>query len=92
MSSNNQLIILKNKKGKIEVHENPCMDDEFEPSKESFLKAFNNLDGAIFFASDYCKKEQVEYGYIIDDSCIEGNSTLKKSISIRNKDLEGFLK
>ena len=70
MSSNNQLIILK-EKDKFEVHENPCVDNEFIPNEETLLESHLTLDEAIKYANDYCKKwPEVEYGYRIDDSCL----------------------
>jgi len=63
MSSNNQLIILKNKKVKrfpFEVHHNLCVDNDFEPSKDTILKKFKTLVGAIKYANEYCN----EYSYV----------------------------
>ena len=71
MSSNNQLVILKNKKGEFEVHYNLCVDNEFIPTKQSLLIKEDNLISAIRFANDYCRKEMIEYGYYIDNSCLE---------------------
>lgn len=77
MSSNNQLIILKNKKGEIEVHHNLCVDNDFTPSKKSLLKSFKdkdknkNLKQAIKFAQEYCRTEFVEYGYHIEERALE---------------------
>jgi len=69
MSSNNQLIILKEKD--FEVHENLCYDNDFEASKETLLKKFKTLKEAIRFANEYCNEyPYVEYGYHICDSCL----------------------
>ena len=71
MSTNNKLIILKNKKGKFEIHENRCMDDEFEPNKHTLLKKEDNLIDAIKFAKEYCNEERVEYGFTIEESALK---------------------
>ena len=70
MSTNNQLIILKNKKGEFEIHEDLCVDNEFEPENESLLTKESCIEDAIRFANDYCSKNVVEYGYHIDGSCL----------------------
>lgn len=72
MSTNNEVIILKNKKGKFEIHENFCVDNDFEPDKDTLLKIKDTLIEAIKYANEYCRTEIVEYGYEIDDSCLEG--------------------
>jgi len=72
MSSNNQLIILKNSKGKFEVHHNLCIDNPFIPDKHSLLKTELNLVDAIKFSKDYCNEyPYVEYGFTVDDSCLK---------------------
>ena len=50
MSANNQLIITK-KKGKFEVHENLCVDNDFTPNKNTLLKSFPTLPKAIKYAN-----------------------------------------
>jgi len=71
MSANNQIIILK-KKDKFEVHENLCVDNDFESSKESLLKEFNSILEAIKFANEYCNEYPfVEYGTYVHPSCWE---------------------
>lgn len=70
MSSNNQLIILK-EKGKYEVWENGCVDNEFDKKTSTRLSFQTSLRKAIEFANEYCSKEIVEYGYYIDDSCLK---------------------
>lgn len=70
MSTNNQLIILK-EGNYFCIHENPCMDNEFEQNEESLIKTEKTLEEAIKFANKYCKEEMIEYGYNIDDSCLE---------------------
>ena len=71
MSTNNQLIILKNKKGQIEIHENMCVDNDFKPTKETLLKTKDKLNSAIRFANKYMQKEDVEYGYYITESALK---------------------
>ena len=78
MSANNELIILKNKKGEFEIHENLCVDNEFEPDNKSLLTKESCIIDAIRFANDYCRKEIVEYGYSFDDSCTEEDLKEKK--------------
>jgi len=70
MSNNNELIILKNKKGEFEIHENLCVDDELEPDNESLLTKESCIEDAIRFANKYCSENTVEYGYHINDSCL----------------------
>ena len=71
MSTNNQLIILKRKQ--FEVHENSCVDDDFEPrykgAKRTLLKKAKTFIEATKFANEYCKENYVEYGCRIVDSC-----------------------
>jgi len=70
MSTNNQLIIIKKKE--FEVHENLCVDNDFEPSKDTLLKKFKTLKEAIKFANEYCNEwPGVEYGYWISEECLE---------------------
>jgi hypothetical protein len=64
------LVILK-KKGKFEVHHHFCVDNDFVPTKETLLKKVKTLVEAIKFANKYCRKEVVEYGYYICDSCLK---------------------
>jgi len=70
MSTNNQLVVLK-EKDKFELHENFCVDNDFEPSKETLLKSFDVLETAIKYANEYCQEEIVEYGYVIRDECLK---------------------
>ena len=65
MSSNNQLIILKNKKKQFEIHHNLCVDNDFMPSKESLLKIKDKLEDAIKFTNKYCRENIVEYGVYV---------------------------
>ena len=65
MSSNNQLIILKNKKKQFEIHHNLCVDNKFAASKESLLKTEKKLENAIKFANKYCRENIVEYGVYV---------------------------
>lgn len=70
MSINNQLVITKKNK-KFEVHENFCVDNDFEPDKDSFLKSFSTLEEAIKYANEYCNEwPYVEYGYHICNNCL----------------------
>lgn len=71
MSVNNQLEILK-EKGKFNVHENICVGNKFIPNEDTLLESCSTLDKAIKYANEYCKKWPcVEYGYHIDDSCLD---------------------
>lgn len=71
MSSNNQLIIMK-VKNEFCVFHDLCVDNDFEPSKDTLLKKEDTLEKAIRFANEYCNEyPYVEYGYYIDDSCLE---------------------
>lgn len=71
MSSNDELYITK--KGKMfEIHHNLCVDNDFEPNKESLLEKRKTLIEAIKFAKEFCNEwPYVEYGYEIDDSCLK---------------------
>ena len=72
MSTNNELILIKEGKN-FEVHENLCVDNNFEPDKSTLLKSFPALEEAIKYANEYCAEyPYVEYGYHIDGSCLEG--------------------
>ena len=69
MSSNNQIVICKKKE--FEVHENLCVDNEFNPNKNTLLKKFKTLIGAIKYANKYCNEfPYVEYGYKIWGSAL----------------------
>jgi len=71
MSTNNELFIIK-ENGEFEVHENLCVDNDFESDKESLLKSFPTLQKAIKYANEYCNEwPGVEYGYHICDSCLD---------------------
>lgn len=70
MSSNNSLVILRNK-GEFEIHENFCVDNPFKPTKENLVGKEETLIKAIKFAQSYCRENLVEYGYIISDDCLE---------------------
>ena len=76
MSSNNQLIILK-ENGKFQVHENLCMDNPFKPSKNTLLKELKTLEWAVKFAQKYQRENLVEYGTYISPTCW-GKIRLKK--------------
>ena len=76
MSSNNQIIILK-ENGKFQVHENHCVDNEFKPSKDTLLKELKTLEWAVKFAQEYQKENLVEYGIYISPTCW-GKSRTKK--------------
>jgi len=70
MSSNNQLIIIKKNKV-FEIHLNPCVDNDFKPSKETLLIKYNYLKAAHKFAQEYEKENMVEYGIYISPTCWE---------------------
>ena len=71
MSSNNELVIIK-EKGKYIVHINSCVDNDFIPSKDTLLKKVDTLVEAIKYAKEYCNDwPYVGYNYYIDDSCLE---------------------
>jgi len=70
MSSNNQLIILKEKKFRYGIWMNHCVDNEFDKKTATRLAFATTLEKAIKFANKYCREELVEYGYHIDDSCL----------------------
>jgi len=72
MSANNQLVIIK-KKNKFQVHENLCVDNDFESSKDSLLKELNKIEDALKFCNEYMKQEIVEYGIYTDSSCWKEN-------------------
>lgn len=74
MSINNQLIIRKNK-GHFEVHENLCVDNNFEETDKNLLKKFKTLIMAIKYAQEYCNEyPYVEYGYYITDEALEASA------------------
>jgi hypothetical protein len=60
MSTNNQLHIIKKGK-KFQVHENFCVDNEFKPSKRSYIGEGKTLEEAIKIANDYMMENIVEY-------------------------------
>ncbi len=68
MSANNQLIIIK-KKEEFEIHENCCVDNDFESNNETLLTKESCLEDAIKFANEYCNEEIVEYGTYVHPSC-----------------------
>jgi len=70
MSTNNQLIILR-KDGMFEIHEDPCVDNIFKPSKQTLLNKRKTLKEAIKFANKYIKREMVEYGIAFDENCFK---------------------
>lgn len=66
MSTNNQLVIIEKKDG-FYLYENPCVDNDFKPSKKSFLNKAITLREAIRKAQAYCNiYPYVEYGYVIN--------------------------
>ena len=73
MSANNELLIIK-ENNEFCVYENLCVDNDFIPDEESLLKSFLTLPEAIKYANDYCQEYPgVEYGYSIDNNCLEGD-------------------
>lgn len=85
MSVNNQVIILKNDKHKrkpFEVHENLCVDNEFEPDGETILKRFSTLIESIRYAKEYCNEyPYVEYGFTIYDSALKSHKNREEKNS-----------
>lgn len=79
MSANNQLIVIKNKEGKFEVHLHACVDNEFKPCKFSLIEIKDDLIKAIKFCNEYCAEELIEYGYYIGNGCLEENNKNEKS-------------
>ena len=77
MSSNNQLIIIK-EKGKFEVHLDPCVDNHWWSSEETFLKRFNSILHAIRFANEYSQEEMIEYYPFVHPSCYEKSVFMNK--------------
>lgn len=61
MSANNQLVIIKGY-GRFEVHENPCVDNQFVPNKETLLFTVDTLEEAVRKAKEYIQENIVEYG------------------------------
>ena len=61
MSSNHQLVIIKNK-GWYEIHENPCVDNPFKPAKRTLREKHRILEDAIRCANKICQIELIEYG------------------------------
>ena len=76
MSANNALLIMKCG-NKFCVYENLCVDNKFEPSKESLLKSFLTLPEAIKYVNEYCQEYLVEYGYSIDNNCLEKSQSYR---------------
>ena len=71
MSSNDIVHILKNKKGKFEIHHQLCVDNNFKPNKESFLAKRKTLKTAIKYAHKFCNEwPYVKYGVSILDSAL----------------------
>lgn len=66
MSANNQVVIVE-KKGVFNIHENLCVDNDFTSSKHNLLKTKDDLRSAIKWAEAYCNEyPYVEYGYVIN--------------------------
>ena len=78
MSTNNQLIILK-EGNYFCIHEDACVDNPFEQDKESLIGKKDTLVDAIKFAKEYCNENLVEYGYSISDSALEKESGFNKA-------------
>ena len=68
MSSNNQLIILK-QKDYFFVHLDSCVDNQFVPNRNTLLKKFDKLSEAVKYANSYCNEEMIEYSFRLDHSC-----------------------
>lgn len=74
MSTNNQVVIRKNKSGYFEVHENICVDNPFKASKSSLIATEKTLEKAYKSALSYCNVyPYVEYGIHLDVSCWRKN-------------------
>ena len=61
MSTNNELIIRKEKKTFV-VYENICVDDEFTFPKSCIIGKSKDLEEAIGMANQYMQENLVEYG------------------------------
>ncbi len=61
MSSNNQIIIRKEKKEFI-VYIDECVDNEFKFPKSSIIGKSKDLEEAIKIANKYMQENLVEYG------------------------------
>lgn len=62
MSSNNQIVIIKNSEGKFEVHHHLCVDNDFVLTDDSLLFETNTLEMAIKTANKFMEENIVEYG------------------------------
>lgn len=65
MSSNNQIIIMKVKRKGYEVHENCCVDNDFEPNEETLIGKAKTLEKAVKIANKYMEDNLVEYGIAV---------------------------
>ena len=63
--TNNELIILE-KDGLFEVHDNTNISGKFKPSKLTVLKSFEELSAAIAYANKYKVENAIEYGIQIN--------------------------
>ncbi len=61
MSSNNQIIIRKEKEKWIVYHD-LCVDNEFEFDKKYIIGKGNNMEEAVKIANDFIKENLFEYG------------------------------
>jgi len=75
MSSNNQIIIRKEKRKwrtqeryKFIIYLNPCVDNEFEYNKEDIIGASWVLENAVQLANNYMKNCEfpIEYGISLE--------------------------
>lgn len=83
MSSNDQVVIIK-KDNLFEVHHDCCVDNDFEPDKESLLKVEDNLIDAIRYAAGFCNAwPYVEYGYMVDNSCLVKQKPIDKKFKYK---------
>jgi len=86
MSSNNQLVIIKQRKEFLIFHHH-CVDNDFIASKETLLKKEKTLVKAIEYANKICLEDMIEYGYYISKSCLEENDKeIEKKIKKEDKE------
>ena len=68
MSSNNQIVVMKTKKG-YEIFHNLCVDNDFVPEDNDIIGKANTMEEAVEIAIKFIRENIVEYGInFIDDS------------------------
>ena len=88
MSKNNQVMVIR-KGDMFYIYENPCMDNKFKPSKDSFLGVEVKLKDALNFARKYAVENMVKYGI-----CYDGANNYeedKERFEIGEDELAGIL-